>query len=52
MRLPANWRFLGEGQVQPTVEIGDENMKSDRTNGLVITSKTGGHELFPRRGPL
>ena len=46
VRLPASWRFLAKARLQPPVEIGDEIMKSDRTNGLAITSNIGGYELF------
>jgi hypothetical protein len=45
-RLPASWRYLAKARLQPPVEIGDEIMNSDRTNGLAITSKIAGYELF------
>jgi hypothetical protein len=51
VQLPARWRCLVKARLQPTVEIGDEMMKSDRTNRLAITSKIGGHELFLLRKP-
>jgi hypothetical protein len=51
VQLPASWRYLANARLQPTVKIDDENMKSDRTNGLAITSKIGGYELFLLRKP-
>ena len=41
-----DWRYLAKPRLQPPVQIGDEIMKSDRTNGLAITSKIAGYELF------
>jgi hypothetical protein len=38
--LPAGWRYLAKARLQPTVEIGDEIMKSNRTSGLGIPQRS------------